>query len=299
MSRLATVGHLTRKWAYLNWNVYRSYRQRRKYHLAAPDYWSRLPDLVYREHAPVFVLSTGRCGTELLSQLFSQIPEVLCYHEPEPRLLTLECEAYQNGQDQFDSMMMAIRAARFELIADCVVRGQRYVETNHRLTFFAPHLYRLFPQARFVHLVRHPASFVRSAAARKYYEGQYTDLGRITPHSGPAAEAWPDMSAIERSAWLWNETNSFVVNFREQDKSSRLITVKSEDLFRDVDTTTSIIKHCGLPSLDKRTIARRIKKPTNAQFHGFQLPRYQDWDEAQKAELRRWSPAAADLGYEL
>jgi len=171
--------------------MFREYRERRNYLRLPADYWEELPDRVLNQQAPVFFLSTGRCGTALLTQVFDRLPGVLCHHAPRPELLYAERLAYESCPDQFEAFRTAVLAARFELMADCLVRGRRYVETNYRVTFFAPHLRSLFPRAKFVHLVRHPGDFVTSAVRGRYYLGQYTDIGRIRPVNRAAPSAGP------------------------------------------------------------------------------------------------------------
>lgn len=61
------------------------------------EYYTKLTDhnLSHEKHqlipieelAPVFVLSTGRCGTQTMSALAELISDVDSHHEPEPTLL--------------------------------------------------------------------------------------------------------------------------------------------------------------------------------------------------------------------
>jgi len=279
--------------ALLEWKEWRNFKR------VLPDYWEGLPELVFQNHEPVFVLSTGRCGTALLTRVFQRIPGVLCYHTPSPEFIYSQRKAYEEGLEKFEAFKVAVIAARFELLADCAVRGRRYVETNCRITFFAPHLYELFPRARFVHLVRHPGDFVRSGVRRNYYEGRYADVGRIRPMSGPAREAWSEMTIFERCAWLWNETNAYIERFKERRDPERISTLKAEDLFSDPAAALRICEQCRLPKPKESQIARWIRKPVNAQLDDGGLPPYRLWDEARKREVRRWAGLADRYGYQL
>lgn len=283
----------------LNRRAWTDFRERRRFRHRPPEYWNRLPQLVFDESEPVFFLSTGRCGTALITRILNRIPGAACFHAPVPELVYSERQAYQEGLEKFDAYRTAIRAARFELIAEYLVREKAYVETNFRITFFAPHLYDLFARSRFVHLVRHPGAFVRSAVRRGYYEGGYTDIGRIRPVDGPAHDPWPEMSAFERAAWLWNETNLFIERFKDTADPDRLLTVRAEDLFADPDAALSIIRHCRLPEPDRRKVRKWIARPVNAQIARSDLPPYQDWDEAKKDDVRRWATCAERYGYDL
>jgi hypothetical protein len=289
---------LLKKWWRLNRRAWTDFRERRSFRRRDPEYWRGLPERVFHESAPVFFLSTGRCGTALMTEILNRIPGAVCFHAPHPELVYSERKAYEEGLEKFEAYKTAVRAARFELIAEYVVREKVYIETNFRITFFAPHLYDLFPKSRFVHLVRHPGAFVRSAVRRGYYEGGYTDIGRIRPLDGPARDAWPGMSPFERAAWLWNETNLYIERFKESADPERVLTVKAEDLFTDPDAALSIIRHCGLAEPDRNRISKWIVRPVNAQVDGGDLPGYNDWGENMKTQVRRWATAAERYGYE-
>ncbi|MCG8449213.1 MAG: sulfotransferase, partial [Pirellulales bacterium] len=242
---------------------------------------------------------TGRCGTKLLTQLLEKVPATACFHAPQPELLSYEKLAYEQGESNFEAFKLLISACRFELMADCFVRGRRYIETNQRITFFAPHLYELFPQARFIHLVRNPYSFVRTGAALNYYEGQYADLGRITPIEGPAAIQWPHMSIYQRCAWLWNETNEFIERFKAQCDPSRVLTVLAEDLFDNPETTLTILRHCRLPELPISTISKCLKRKVNSNPHKGKLNRVDQDDQKWKDAIQPWSLNASRYHYAM
>ena len=290
---------LTKKLLAANAGLVRDYRERRSYHCKPLDYWERLPELVLQETSPVFFLSTGRCGTALLTTVFERLGNVLCHHAPRPELLYSERLAYEQGAEQFEAYKTAILAARFEMLADCLVRGNRYVETNYRVTFFAPHLAALLPRAKFIHLVRHPGAFVTSAVRSNYYLGQYTDIGRIRPVRGETVGRWSSMSHLEKCAWLWNETNQFIEAFKTQTDSSRIMTVKSESLFEEPEKTADILDFCQLepPSLD--TIKGWISRPINAQTTPDAFPSFKHWKPAQKETLRAHCPLAGHYGYAI
>jgi len=290
--------HLRELWA-LNRDAIRAHRERRRALSQPPALWADLPRRVFEEHEPVFVLSTGRCGTRLLTDVFELADGVICHHAPQPELWYAERLAYERGLEEFEAFATAIRACRFELVADCVIRGRRYIETNQRITFFAPHLNAVFPRARFIHLVRHPAAFVRSGVIRRFYTGQRTDVGRIVPVRGDALERWPAMSSVERCAWLWSETNRFIEDFKPRCDPARVLTVKAEDLFAGPAAAASVFAFCGLPAPAEPRLRRRLLRPVNASAPDNGLPAYAEWPAERQQELRRWAPDAARYGYAL
>ena len=59
------------------------------------DYGS-LPQEVFEKSEPVFVLSTGRCGTKLLTKLFETSVSWPVHHEPQPMMNYASRYAYEN-----------------------------------------------------------------------------------------------------------------------------------------------------------------------------------------------------------
>src|SRR5690606_14570876 len=102
-----------------------------------------------------------------------------------------------------------------------------------------------FSQARFIHLVRHPRHFIRSALARGYYQKARYDRGHILPVSAEERREWSGMTVLERIAWNWNATNAFIERFKQAIPSERAVTIRSEDLFSTPRVAEELIQFCG------------------------------------------------------
>lgn len=262
--------------------------------------WEGFAERVFKEAAPTFILSTGRCGTKLLTEAFERQPGVLCAHSPTPELLYESRLAYEQGEGGAGERRAAIRGARFEIIAEAYLRERVYIETNNRVTFFAHELAELFPNSRFVHVVRHPGAFVRSGVRRGYYRGQYGDIGRIRPVAEPLATLWAELGEIARVAWLWNETNRFVEEFKSGGVGERCAFVKAEDLFADPEAILQVAEHAQVPELPTlSSLVELQREPVNADLSPTDLPRYEDWSDEDKASLARYAPLASEYGYTL
>lgn len=256
-----------------------------------------LPDQVLAEAAPLFVLSTGRAGTKLLTELMADDIALDVRHTPAPELVLPSRIAYAEGAADAAGFRRATFVARYEVVQESWLAGATYVETNNRITFFAPWLAELFPRARFLHLVRHPADFVRSGVRRGYYTGRLGDEGRIRPRpDDPAAAEWSTMSPVARVAWLWNATQAFCEDFKATLTPERQRTVRAEDLFTDPTATESIFAFINRPAPPRAAIAARIAVPVNAQRTG-DFPTFDDWSAEDRAALMRWAPLAGRYGY--
>lgn len=191
---------------------------------------SSLPQRVLEQSAPIFVLSTGRAGTQYLTNLFGELPGFHAEHEPQPELLYTSRWAYEH-RSQSNLLEAAFLAARYELLRNAYLANQRYVETNNRLSFLAAGIAQCLPNAKFIHLVRHPEAFVRSGLQRRWYSNDHlTDEGRLqVPH------ALQDAQAEEKIAWLWNETNTQIAAFGDAIGSKRFLELQSEQLFKEIE----------------------------------------------------------------
>jgi predicted DCC family thiol-disulfide oxidoreductase YuxK len=107
------------------------------------------------------------------------------------------------------------------------------------------------------------------------------------------------MTQIEKIAWLWNETNQFVDDFKASLRDpNRIMFVKAEDLFSGTEAVVRIFKLLQLEPLLEKKINRVMRRPVNAQRSG-DFPKYQQWSSEQKAQLKKYAVLSAKYGYEL
>ena len=247
---------LLKEWFEFNTKYWKALKLRAKLHGHLKDS-DVLPEDVLAQAAPVFVLSTGRVGTMLLTRLFELEKGLNIEHEALPEMLYTGKLAYADPSN-IEFTKGAFMAGRYEAIRDCQLQNLRYVETNNRLTFFAPAMAALFPNAKFIHLLRHPDSFVSSGIQRNWYTGKtITDEGRIAPAKNSGIERQQD-----KIAWLWNATNAFIDDFKEGAGKDRTLTVRSEDLFSNAEEAERILNWLDFKA-DKTSIQKVLNRPVN------------------------------------
>lgn len=269
---------------------------------------SGLRDVSFR---PVFVLSTGRCGTELLSRIIARDRDTRVDHSPRPELIQqgriiYECVrsmeyrgASQDERDTFATVAAQVfLTARESVLFECYRRGATYVETNNRITFFAPYIRSLMPASQFVHLYRHPGEFIRSGLRRDWYSGRGPhEIGRPVPVADdPLRTDWDGFDRIEKIAWLWAETNKFIMGTFESLDSKSCYAYNFNAL--DAASMASLLGQLGV-DVDPSSLSGLIRIPVNAQQHG-DYPCYAKWPESDKAKVKRHCSTVADrLGFEL
>ena len=278
------------------------------------EYYSRLakgsqlltdtPDLQVAELSPVFVLSTGRCGTKTLAALADLLPEADAHHEPEPKLVEDSYLYYMKYCELPENFWHGILANnRDEMIRQAFRSHKVYFEANNRLALLSPLLLERYPEARFIHLVRHPYDFVHSAMRRRYYSHHVWDFARIVPNkSDTFRDKWSDASHIEKCAWLWTRTNSYILETCNKIPENRLLTIKSEDIFDNVGDTVNRIFHFISPNTKKlktKRIDKLLGMKLNQQTHG-NFPKPKEWRSEKTAVLlTHCSSLMKKFGYKI
>lgn len=246
---------------------------------------------------PCFVLSTGRTGTLLLNKLLLLSPNAFAVHQPKPELIRPSKKAYEEISQSPEIYREIFKSAREELLLEAARRNKVYIETNNRITFFAPIIRDVFPNAVFIHLVRHPGDFVRTGIRRNWYSGQHDhDIGRIVPSEGELKNQWDNLTLIERIGWLWNETNQFIEDFKNKLSAEEFFFVKSEELFSDPQVIERIFSFLNLNGFDIKAVNKLLKNPSNVQRKG-SYPKYKDWTDEDKQRLQPTVPLAKKYGY--
>lgn len=249
----------------------------------------------------IFVLSTGRVGSKTLSALFQLTSKILAYHEPKPKLYALSKMAYQHLQEGVINEIFkeSFLATRGDLLNYSLQCHKGYIETSPQVTFLAPIIYQVISNVKFIHVVRDPRMVVRSGMRRQWYENNPSDKTRIVPSSSSEiGQQWQYYSSFQKNAWLWAETNKWIINFMSQLPEERKIRVHSEDLFDfDEETVKRIFTFINQPMPSQRKIEKILGQKLNIQKNG-QFPEPFDWSQSMYNDLISITGKVANqLGY--
>lgn len=241
-----------------------------------------------------FCLSTGRCGTKTLAHVLDTAGNARVYHHPRPFLVDETLDAYHGTIDRGETFWSARKGQIEDAWADDLIFG----EVDHNMTPFVPAIAEEIPDSRFILLVRNPWDFVRSGMRRGYYRGHPWDSGRLRPERDhPDADRWDDMSAFEKTCWLWNDTYRRVLAYLDSMPESRYVFVRFEELVDDPAVARRLFDTLGLDGFDPTAIERILNRKLNRQRTG-DFPRPKDWPEEYHALLRReCSDHIEALGY--
>jgi len=255
---------------------------------------------MYREYSPVFILSTGRAGSRFLALLSDCTPNVTAFHEPRPTFQYFSDYAFHHQREE-EILTNMIDAGRMESILEVFIKGNIYVESNQCLTFFAPVISKLYEKSKFVHVVRHPGDFVRSAIRKGWHKNDSIwEAGRV---KAADRARWDKMDQIQRLSWVWETTNRFIHAFMNRLTPGRGLTKRFEDLVNDTGEIRELLAFMGAGSIETAKIKEmQAKRVNELHIHAGEppnmkkvsdFPPYREWDEEMKDKLKAITRALA------
>lgn len=267
---------------------------------------------------PIFIVSSGRSGTAMLHKALSAKPDVEMHHEyavqiTQPLAVKRYLGLLDAGQTRavlVESFGAAIHHSRARLWGD----------SSNKLSWLIPDLAALFPQARFVHLVRDGRKVASSylhklgdetyddranAVMQAHYDGQESPPPPEKPYwwpvprrDDPAAAAFRSYDQFQRIAWHWAEINRVALAALADLPAHRTLFARLEDLTGSPDQVRDLYEFLGLPFADSdfAVFARphNVNKPEDrlltetqrAQFDAIAGPMLDRLGYAGRAEYR-------------
>lgn len=251
-------------------------------------------DDMYQNHAPVFVLTTGRSGSKLVHVLFSECRDAESYHEALPTLQYFSNFAYHN-QERHEVLEAMIQSARMEIILKAHNEGKVFVESNQCLTFFAHAIKRLYKNAKFIHLIRHPGDFITSAIRKGWHANDTIwESGRVRAVN---KKDWDSLSHEEKLAWVWWKTNEFIEKFFSGLTNTDKMVIRFEDLIAKKEVLNTLFEFAGvhdIPGTD-RLRGLQEKKINMLEIHpdepenmkrDVDYPEYSKWTKELKQQIK-------------
>jgi hypothetical protein len=192
--------------------------------------------LLNNSSGPVFIGGAGRSGTTLLRVMLDAHPRIFC--GPELKILPALAEAYQNLTRNFASVVQAyaMRSTdvqrRFRDFIDGLVENARLAagkprwaeKTPHNLLFMVA-LAEIFPNARFLHVVRDGRDVACSLL----------NMNWVNPQSG---RKWDYVQNMANAALYWRDVVTMARRQAEHPAAAgRVLEVRYEALVADAEGT--------------------------------------------------------------
>ena len=249
----------------------------------------------------LFVLSTGRTGTDSLARSLSLFPGVRVHHEPCPQLKRERQQAFWDVHDRPADYARVFRDGRRRLVGEAHRRGLIYAETSARLTFFAPVIVDLMPNSKFLYIHRHAADVIRSGMRRGWYDHHPDDPFRILPPPGSdAANQWDGWTRFQKICWYWDAYNRFALDFTSLVDKNHLLVLAAERFFGSpMMVLHEMASLMGVSSLPEDRLREVAAKPHNVQAN-CEFPALHEWTPEMKHQCEAIAgETMARLGYNL
>lgn len=197
-----------------------------------------LENMDYKGCRTVWTITTGRTGTEWLTNFLNQWEPLRACHEPFPGLFS----ANRRTAEGRPSDPEVVHEARAHLVRGCYERGQVYIDLSPFMAHLVPQIREVFAWSRFLHLVRDPRAFVCSAAPRHWYR---------YPH--PQDHWWPrnhpeGLDNIQRLCWWWNEVHSRGLALEKELGPDAVHRLRAEDMWSDVEAVRGLMRWLKMPT---------------------------------------------------
>jgi len=228
----------------------------------------------------VFVLSSGRSGTNLLANALKVSNLKNIYHEFNLLEIQILSTKYDMGIYSFDKTKSELKKKYFNHIDSCI---DDWIDVSNKLTWIADILLQKYPDAKFVELIRNGKSVV-SSFYYKLDKEMYTNKGvkalqayadglaSEPPHTkeywwslaknNKKMEYVRGLNRFELCCHHWKNTHTKINEFKQKLSNNNFFQIKLEELVSSRDAARRLINFIGL-KIDIDSFCEIIKKPIN------------------------------------
>jgi Sulfotransferase family len=224
-----------------------------------------------------FVVSSGRSGTAMLHKVLSAVRDVEMHHEYKVDIVQpLAVRRYMGWVDRTETLSV-LRTAYGSAVRHS--EAQLWGDSSNKASWLVPEIAELFPDAKFIHLVRDGRK-VASSYFHKLKDECYDDrstailqayaddlAGNAAPPpekkywwplarpTDPLAGTFRRFDQFQRIAWHWAEINRVILKALSNLPSERQHFVRLEDLQNGLQDVRTLFQFLGIPCDEKFTQA--------------------------------------------
>jgi len=249
---------------------------------------------------PIFLVSTGRTGTRFFSGFFQEYAEGVASHHTSDftRLVNVVGNMRYLGLAPMPLVRLLWRALKVPVIR---AEKRRYLECNPYYYNILDLVWESFPEARVVHVIRHPRTFVQSHIKWERQRWMSRIANQLVPFWGPVGYheqllglGGNTQQRIRYYAKVWRHKNEAILRAIEGDP--RAITYRFEDLFATDGGPVRLVELLTWLGL---TLTRQVGDDALARRRNETTSRPLAWDTACDDAIRlECAPLMEAFGYE-
>lgn len=162
----------------------------------------------------LFVMSSGRSGTQLISNMLNTSGDASVFHEPNFNEDVSTMDILRRDLEQALRYWQSFRSIEIYRRWKKSSSGYIYGEVNGTIRYQVVAIKKLFPKANIFMISRDGRGTVRSVMGwQQFYNPQSKDAFAIAPLPGDPFELeWPNMDRFERICWSWQNTYELLMN---------------------------------------------------------------------------------------
>lgn len=236
-----------------------------------------------KDTTPIFILGSGRCGTFQMMKLLETAPDIEAHHEYLFENILKTAVLYRMGV--VDKPEVKALLSKTHIPAVYYSKSNFWVDSSNALPWIVNPLYELFPNARFVHLVRDGRKVV-SSFYNKFNEVMYDDrnveivqdwlINRVNkmepspekkywrpfPVKGESySEEFIGYDRFQRLCYYWQDCNLTIKSALEALPVKQTCTFRLEDIISQPEELKRFLSLFGIPYDEKYMML--LKRPVN------------------------------------
>lgn len=240
----------------------------------------------HRKSKIVFVLGTGRSGTNSITRVLNQNPKCKALHEDIRQIIRISTDlAYypEKSKKYFDELDSIFETKPWQANVNQIL-----IHSDQRFWNLIPYLKTYFPNSKFIHLKRDVYSCVRSMYSRGWYaDNEYPEISihdwskyrlQADRIGEICTKTWSDFSQVAKCTWYWYYINKQIefelkkihhdkvlnLELNELDQKLNLISeFVSEDNFKYHEEISNQVKPNNIEKyniIDERDLKEEIDK---------------------------------------
>lgn len=212
---------------------------------------------------PIFVIGAPRSGTTFLGASLAVLPELVYFFEPVMTKAAVH-HVFLKDWPEWKSALF-YRSVYSWLMRISHKTDSVFCEKTPGNCFIVSFLYRTFPGARFIHIVRDGRDSALSLAKKGWYANEAKGKFLRDPDGylfGPEKRFWVEVeriaeyestSNLHRCIWLWRRYVEYALLGLNEVPSQQMYQLRYEDLLSDTDRCgTEILNHIGVKNPESR-----------------------------------------------
>ena len=191
--------------------------------------------------SPIFIVGAPRSGTTFLGNSIASIPEISYHFEP---VATKAATRYVYNQLWNENKSRRFYQFFYAWLMRIHGDGDlRFAEKTPQISFIIPFLAKVFPQAKFIHIIRDGRDVALSLAAKPWHQSTPSSVRDPDGYlCGPSARFWVEPQRVEefetttdlhRCIWIWRRHVEAVLQAKENLADEAYHELKYENLVRN------------------------------------------------------------------